>query len=140
MKKLLVGAVGCAALMLAAGISGCGGGDGNTGTGGDPALVGTWRMTSMSVDGGGAFPPATIGWDLLLILNADGSCTGTDLWRGETDSSGGGWTVTGSLLNIAVGEYNWTGTYTAGAGSFQLAGVTDYDGEGHTGAFVFTRQ
>lgn len=140
MRQLTKMAVRGAAVMLVACIVGCGGGGGSAGTGGDAALEGSWRLTSMSVNGGGSFMPGTIGWDLQLVLNGDGSCTGTELWQGKTDQSSGGWTVTVGQLNIVVGEYNWTGTYVAGNSSFQLSGVPNYDGEGDTGSFVFTRQ
>ena len=84
--------------------------------------------------------PGAIGWDLQLTLNGDGSCTGIELWQGKTEQRIGGWTVTGGKLNIMVGEYNWIGAYVAGDSSFQLSGVPNYDGEGDTGSFVFTRQ
>lgn len=131
----------CVAACVAVGLTGCGvGEDGGVGVGGDPALVGSWRMTSMSVNGSGMFPPATIGWDIQLQLASDGSVQATEVWQGSTESSGGGWSASGNQLNIAAGEYDWTGAYTASANRFTLSNVPNYDGEGDTGSFVFTRQ
>lgn len=137
MQAVMVCVIGCAM----AGLVGCGGGDdGGSGVGGDTALVGNWRMTSMSVNGSGFFPPSTIGWDVQLQLAADGSVNATEVWEGSTESSGGGWSTSGTQLNIAAGSYDWTGPYTVTASRFTLSNVSNYDGEGDTGSFVFTRQ
>ncbi len=142
MKRLIKAMWPGALLGLLVGIMGCeGGGDGGGGgSGGDPALVGNWRMVAMSVNGSGSFAPATIGWDVQLQLNADGSVNATEVWQGASESNGGGWSVTGNTLNISAGDYNWSGAYSVGASSFSLSGVPNYDGEGHTGSFVFHRQ
>ena len=135
--RLLMACIAAGALLA---LAGCGGGDdGGAGGGGDPALVGSWRMTGMSVNNGPYFPPATIGWDVQVQLNADGSASATEVWQGSTESGGGGWSTTGNQLNLDVGSYNWTGPYTVSANQFTLTGVANYDGEGHTGGFVFSR-
>lgn len=132
---------GCVMAAALVGLAGCGGDDGGrSGTGGDPALVGSWRMISMSVNGGGFFPPGTIGWDVKVKLNADGSASVTEVWQGDTESGRGGWSTTGNQLNLDVGSYDWTGPYTVSDSQFTLANVPDYDGEDHIGAFVFARQ
>ena len=46
----------------------------------------------------------------------------------------------GNQLTLAAEWYDWTGPYTVEANRFTLSDVTDYDGEGDTGSFVFTRQ
>jgi hypothetical protein len=141
MKQWMKAVMGCTMGVTLAGLAGCGGGDGGSaGTGGDPALVGNWKMTSMSVNNGGFFPPATIGWDVQMQLADDGSADATEVWRGSTESSRGGWSAGGGQLNIAVGSYNWTGPYTVSASRFTLSNVPNYDGEGDLGSFVFSRQ
>jgi hypothetical protein len=141
MNRWTKAAIGCARVLILIGLTGCGGGDdGSAGTGGDPALVGNWRMTAMSVNGSGLFAPGTIGWDVQMQLDADGSATATEVWQGKTESSGGGWSAGGGQLHIAAGWYDWTGPYTVGASQFTLSSVPNYDGEGHTGSFVFARQ
>jgi hypothetical protein len=141
MKRWMQAAAGCMVVLGLAGLSGCGGDDGpGAGAGGDPALVGNWRMVGMSVNGGTYFPPSTIGWDVQVQMNADGSASATEVWQGDTGSSGGGWSTSGNQLNLAAGSYNWTGTYTVSANQFNLTGVPNYDGEGHTGGFMFNRQ
>jgi hypothetical protein len=132
----------CALVGLVVGMFGCegGGGGGGGGSAGDPALVGNWKMTSMSVNGSGYFAPATIGWDIQFQLNEDGSANASEVWKGASESNSGGWTVTDKALNMQAGDYNWTGAYSVGANSFTLSGVPNYDGEGDTGSFVFTRQ
>ena len=131
----------CAIVAILTCIAGCGGsGDGGPGTGGAPALVGNWQMTSMSINSGLPFSPAVIGWDLQLQVRGDGSLGATETWAGSTEPSSGGWSVSGSQLHLTTGSYNWTGTYSASAGSFTLSNVQDYDGEGHTGSFVFSRR
>jgi len=141
--KRLMKAITCGTLLgIVIGMFGCEGGGGGSGGGsaGDPALVGNWKITSMAVNGSGFFAPATIGWDIQFQLNADGSANASEVWKGAGDSSSGGWTVTGKTLNLHAGDYNWTGAYGAGANSFTLSGVPNYDGEGDTGSFVFSRQ
>ena len=141
MKRWQKVAAGCAMGFAMAGVAGCSGDEeGSKGVGGDPAMVGDWRMTSMSVNGSGFFPPATIGWDVQLRLAGDGSVAATEVWRGSTESSGGGWSTGGGQLTIAAGSYDWTGPYAVGADRFSLSNVPDYDGEGDTGSFIFTRQ
>lgn len=141
MKRWRKAAIGCAMVFTLFGMAGCGGDDGGgAGAGGDPALVGNWRMSSMSVNGGGFFAPATIGWDIQIQLNADGSASATEVWQGDTESGGGGWSTTGNQLNVAAGSYDWTGTYTVSGNQFTLSNVPNYDGEGDLGSFVFTRQ
>ena len=141
MKGWMKAAAGCFVGLALAGLAGCGGGDGDSaGSGGDAALVGNWRLTSMSVNGSGFFAPATIGWDVQLQLAADGSATVSEVWQGDAESNGGGWSTAGNQLTLAAGWYDWTGTYTVDANRFTLSGVADYDGEGDTGSFVFTRQ
>lgn len=131
---------GCLAVVALAGLAGCGGGDGDdSGGGGDPALVGQWRMIAMSVNGSRFFAPGQIGWDVQLQLNADGSATATEVWRGEHDSGGGSWSTAGNQLKLNVGDYHWTGPYTVSGSQFTLSNVPDYDRQGHTGAFVFQR-
>ena len=133
-------AFGLVLAMALGGVGGCGGDDGGgAGTGGDPALVGHWRMSSMSVNNSGYFPPGEIGWDVQLQLNDDGSATATEVWQGKTESAGGGWSTSGNQLNVAVGWYNWTGPYTVSANQFTLSNVANYDDEGDTGSFIFTR-
>ena len=91
MKKWMKAVVGCAVGFTLASMVGCGGGDdGGAGVGGDPALVGNWRMSTMSVNGSAFFAPATIGWDIQIQLNADGSASATEVWQGSTESGGGG--------------------------------------------------
>jgi len=122
-------------------IVGCGGGGGGSaGAGGDPMLVGDWKMTSMSVNGGPFFAPSTIEWDVRLQINGDGSLSATEVWQGSSESSGGGWSVNGGQLHVAAGWLNWTGPYSTTANSFTLSSVANYDGEGHSGSFVFSRQ
>ena len=141
MKWRMKAAFGCALVAVVAGMAGCGGGDdGSAGSGGDPALVGNWKMTSMSVNHGGFFSPAAIGWDMQLQLGGDGTANLTEVWHGSTESSSGGWSASGNQLTLTVGSYNWTGTYAATANRFTLSNVPNYDGEGDAGAFVFTRQ
>lgn len=141
MKRWMKVVVGGAVVFALAGLAGCGEDDAaGTGAGGDVALVGNWRMTSLSVNGGGFFPPATIGWDVQLRLAEDGSVAATEVWQGSTESSGGGWSARGGQLTITAGSYDWKGPYAVGANRFALSNVPDYDGEGDTGSFVFSRQ
>lgn len=121
-------------------LTGCEDGGASAGTGGDEALVGSWKMTSMSVNGSGYFAPSEIGWDVQLQIDSDGSLTATEVWEGKTESSGGGWTVTDTQLDIAAGDYDWTGSYSVSSSRFTLSDVSNYDDEGDTGSFVFTRQ
>jgi hypothetical protein len=46
--------------------------------------------------------------------------------------------LTKGARDEAVGSYNWTGPYSTTPNSFTLSNVPNYDGEGHTGSFVFT--
>lgn len=141
MKRWRQATIGCAMVFILFGLAGCGGDDGGgAGAGGDPALVGNWRMASMSVNGSGFFAPATIGWDIQLQLNADGSASATEVWQGETESGGGGWSTAGNQLSVAAGSYDWTGPYTVSGNQFTLSNVPNYDGEGDLGSFVFQRQ
>ena len=122
------------------GLSGCGGDDGGgSGGAGDAALVGNWAMTSMSVNGSPYFAPGTIGWNVQMRLDDSGTVLVTEVWQGETESYSGGWTAANGQLTISAGWYNWTGAYTAGGNNFHLNGVANYDEEGDTGSFVFTR-
>ena len=140
MKRWVKAAMGCAVMLGLAGLSGCGGDDGGgAGGGGDPALVGNWRMTSMSVNGSPYFAPGTIGWDVQLRLGDSGTALVTEVWQGETESGSGGWTAANGQMTLSAGWYDWTGAYTAGGDSFRLNGVANYDEEGDTGSFVFSR-
>ena len=128
-------------VLVLAGLTGCGGDDGGAaGTGGDSALAGNWRMTSMSVNGSSFFPPAQIGWDVQFQLSEDGSVHATEVWQGKTESGGGDWSTTGNQLHIEAGGYDWLGPYTVSARQFTLSNVPNYDGEDDTGSFVFARQ
>lgn len=141
MRGWMKAAAGCFMGLALAGLAGCGGDDDESaGSGGDATLVGNWRLTSMSVNGSGFFAPATIGWDVRLQLAADGSATVSEVWQGNAESSGGSWSTAGNQLTLAAEGYDWTGPYTVDANRFTLSDVTDYDGEGDTGSFVFTRQ
>ncbi len=93
----------------------------------------------MSVNGGGFFTPAGIGWDVQLRLAENGNATVIEVWQGDTESASGGWTAADGQLRLSADWYNWTGAYTAAGNSFRLNGVANYDGEGNTGSFVFTR-
>lgn len=135
--KMMIRILAVIAIAVAAG---CGGGSDTSGTGGDAALAGGWTLTSMAINNSASFDPGTIGWSLQLQINASGGCTGTEVWQGETDRASGSWTVTGDQLHITIGEYNWTGKYSVGSTTFSLTDVPDYDGQGHSGSFVFTRQ
>ncbi len=134
-------AIGCAMVAAWMGLAGCDGDSGGgAGSGGDPKLVGQWRMTAMSVNGSGYFAPATIGWDVQMQLNGDGSARVTEVWQGSTESNSGGWSASGGQLTLDAGWYDWTGAYTAGGSQFTLVDVPNYDGEGDRGSFVFSRQ
>ena len=142
MSRWRQAALGLAVVLGVLGMAGCSddNGGGGSGSGGDRALVGNWLMTSMSVNGSGFFPPANIGWEVRLQMGEDGSLTVREVWKGSSESSSGGWTAGGGQLTLSAGWYRWTGAYTASAQTFRLNGVADYDGEGDTGSFVFTRQ
>ena len=140
MKRWMQVVMGGMVILGLAGLAGCGGDDGGgAGGAGDDALIGDWVMTSMSVNGGPYFAPGAIGWNVRLRLDDSGTALVTEVWQGETESSSGGWTATGGQLTLSAGWYSWTGAYTAGANNFHLNGVANYDGEGDTGSFVFTR-
>ena len=140
MKRWMRAAIGGVVVLGLAGMAGCGGDDGGgAGGGGDAALIGDWVMTSMSVNGSPYFAPGTIGWDVQLRLDDSGTALVTEVWEGETESYSGGWTAANGQLTISAGWYSWVGAYTAGGNNFHLTGVANYDEEGDTGSFVFSR-
>ena len=140
--KRIVMAAGSLMLVALLGMVGCekGSDDAPAGTAGDQALVGNWKMTAMSVNGGGFFPPSNIGWDVQVQLNGDGTLSATEVWQGDREQGNGGWSAGGGRMNMQTPNYNWLGSYTATADTFQLTDVPNYDGQGHTGSFEFTRQ
>ena len=140
MKPCWNALMGLALMSALAGLTGCGDdGGSSSGSGGDPALVGSWRMSAMSVNGGGFFSPADISWDVRVQMNADGSASVTEVWQGSTESSSGGWDAAGGQLTLSAGWYDWTGPYRVSGNQFTLSNIPDYDGEGHTGSFIFNR-
>jgi hypothetical protein len=130
-------------LMLAlVAVSGCdGGSDKVAAVGGeaDPALVGRWIMTLMSVDSGPDFSPATIEWDFQIELTDTGRFSYQEVWRGSTDSDSGTWGTTDNQLMMRTSYYDWSGTYAVEGNTFRFSNVPNYDGQGHLGSFTFTR-
>jgi hypothetical protein len=131
-------AVWVAAGLVGLTVAACDGAGGGTGGPVDAALVGGWRLVLMSVNSGGAFNPADIGWSVELDLRDDGSLGYREVWEGETSEEGGSWSAEGGSLDMNVGWATWAGPYGI-AGSRFTGTFPNYDGEGNTGTLTFER-
>lgn len=125
--------------LLAVAVISCNGGGGGEPVGGivDPALVGRWLLTQMSVDGSAFFSPLDIGWELRFDLRDDGGFSYTEVWQGDTDGGSGTWGATGDQLHLRAGFYDWAGRYEMMGATFRISDVPNYDREGHRGSFTF---
>ena len=125
----------CAAACV---LLGCEGGGSSGGGPVDSALVGSWRLSSMRVNGSGSFSPSEIGWDVRMTLNSDGSLSYTEVWEGETEGGGGSWSAEGGIVHLDGDSFGWNGPYSVSGNKFTGA-FPNYDGEGHNGDLTFTR-
>jgi hypothetical protein len=119
---------------------GCESVGGEQGSGGDPALIGTWDLTQMKIGKAGYFAPVAIDWSVQLHLYPNGAVSLDEVSHGNSASRDGGWSVTGDTLNIQAGPYNWTGPYTVNSARFILFDVPKYDGQVPLASFIFSRQ
>ena len=98
----LVTAVGGAAVLAVVGF-GCGGSDNSSDAGGDNPLVGTWRVTTLNMNGVDV-APETI---MTLVFNADGTAYQSEVDGGVTDAGAGTWTAAGGQVTVS-----WEATAT----------------------------
>jgi hypothetical protein len=112
--RLVLGSLAAVGLVLA----GCGGGDSET-FAVDPALVGTWRVTSLRLDDGSEILDPT-GGSVQLELRADGTYTTTEIMGDVKTTEDGTWAVAGDQYRKTTGGVTETLGYTLSGNTLQF--------------------
>lgn len=108
----------------------------------DDGLVGTWKLTEMSVNGI-SISIAAFGVSMTLVVNADETYSMTMSIGGDEDTETGTWTATSSHLTInPTGGGSETIPYTLDGDQLTLTTIEDWDEDGtdETVELIFTRQ
>ncbi|MFC1732536.1 lipocalin family protein [candidate division KSB1 bacterium] len=102
----------------------------------DPLLVGTWKLTTITVDGLNLTPETAGYYDISTLTSGQAITVWlAELIEGteddfEVDDDTGTWSTSGGLLYVAFGTGLDTLSYTASASSFSIS--IEEDGEDYT--------
>ena len=72
-------------------------------------LTGTWYLNELNLDGV-ALSPASMGLEMTIVLNEDGTTTATYEGEGESETGEGTWSVDGDVITITIEDdpYDFT--------------------------------
>ena len=128
-------------LFLALLIPGCSKDSTSTDDNGDThELVGTWRLSTLTVEGVTA-TAAQAGMSWTLTFRSNDTFTISLTMEGNTDTGSGDWSVSGRTVTIDDGDETWSFTYTMSGNTFSTL-IEDFefeDGEADV-TFLFTKQ
>jgi len=110
----------------------CGKDDGSSSNGGTHELVGSWNLTSASVNG----QNQSINGSSTITFGSDNTFTGTSTEDGVTDTGHGTWSTSGSSLTIIVEGVTTTVSYSVSGNKCTLTMTED----GVTSIMEYTKQ